>query len=145
MKNLIIRRLNENDADDISRILKAITKDSGTLDYRLVIKEEVKKKDGISFVAEVDGKVVGYMITYVLYGGFGLEKNAWIRLFGVDPKYMGEGIGKSMAGEVFKAFEKINVKHIFTSVKWDSTDLLSFFKSLGFDSSKFVNLVKILD
>ena len=145
MKNIIIRRLKEDDAEDISRILKSITKDPGTLDYKSVIKEEVKKKDGISFVAEVEGKVIGYMITYVLYGGFGLEKNAWIRLFGVDPKYMGEGIGKKMAGEVFKAFEKINVTHIFTSVKWDSTDLLSFFKSLGFDRSKFINLVKILD
>jgi ribosomal protein S18 acetylase RimI-like enzyme len=89
--------------------------------------------------------VVGFLITYILYGGFGLEKSAWIGLFGVDPKYMGQGIGKRMAGEVFDVFRKLNIGNIFTSVKWDSTDLLSFFKSLGFDRSNFINLEKILD
>ncbi len=85
------------------------------------------------------------MITYIIYGGFGLEKSAWVGLFGVDPKYMGRGIGKMLAREVFDVFRKIDVKNVFTSVKWDSTDLLSFFKSLGFGRCDFINLEKILD
>ncbi len=145
MKNLLIRRLEPGDADDICRIQKAIAKDLGTIDYHRVVEEEAKREDRVSFVAELDGKVVGFLITYILYGGFGLEKSAWIGLFGVDPKYMGQGIGKRMAGEVFDVFRKINIGNIFTSVKWDSTDLLSFFKSLGFDRSNFINLEKILD
>ncbi len=145
MENLLIRRLESGDADDICRIQKAIAEELGTIDYRRVVEEEAKREDRVSFVAELDGKVVGFLITYILYGGFGLEKSAWIGLFGVDPKYMGQGIGKRMAGEVFDVFRKLNIGNIFTSVKWDSTDLLSFFKSLGFDRSNFINLEKILD
>ena len=145
MNNLIIRRLELRDADDISRIQESITKKLGAINYQKIVKEEAAKEDRVSLVAELDGKVVGFMITYILYGAFGLEKSAWIGFFGVDPKYMGQGIGQSMAKEVLDEFRHINIKTIFTSVKWDSTDLLSFFKSLGFDRSNFINLEKILD
>jgi len=145
VEKLLIRRLEARDADDISRIQEAITKQPGTIDYHTVVEPEARKEDGVSFVAELDGKVVGYMITYIIYGGFGLEKSAWVGLFGVDPKYMGRGIGKMLAREVFDVFRKIDVKNVFTSVKWDSTDLLSFFKSLGFGRCDFINLEKILD
>ena len=145
MANLVIRRLEARDADDISRIQQAITKEPSTIDYHRVVEEEAKKDDRVSFVAELDGTVVGYMITYIIYGGFGLEKSAWIGLFGVEPKYMGTGIGKRMAREVFDVFRRIDIRNVFTSVMWDSTDLLSFFKSLGFDRCNFINLKKTLD
>ena len=145
MENLVIRRLEARDADDISRIQEAITKEPSTIDYHRVVEEEAKKDDRVSFVAELDGKVVGYMITYIIYGGFGLEKSAWIGLFGVEPKHMGTGIGKRLAKEIFDVITERGIKNIFTSVMWDSTDLLSFFKSLGFDRCEFINLKKTLD
>ncbi|UCE39438.1 MAG: GNAT family N-acetyltransferase, partial [Thermoplasmata archaeon] len=85
MERLLIRRLGERDLTDISKILKAITEKRGIIDYRRAVEEEVKNKNRVSFVAELDNKVVGFLITYILYGGFGLEKSAWIGLFGVDP------------------------------------------------------------
>ena len=145
MKNLLIRRLEPGDADDISRIQKAIAEDLGTIDYGRVVEEEAKREDRVSFVAELDGAVVGYMITYIIYGGFGLEKSAWIGAFGVEPKHMGSGIGKRLAKEIFDVITERGIKNIFTSVRWDSTDLLSFFKSLGFDRCEFINLKKIID
>jgi len=145
VENLLIRRLEARDADDISRIQEAITKQPVAIDYRTVVEAEARKEDRVSFVAELDGKVVGYMVTYIMYGGFGLEKSAWVGLFGVDPRYMGRGIGKMLAREVFDVFRKIDVRNVFTSVKWDSTDLLSFFKTLGFRRCDFINLEKTLD
>ena len=32
------------------------------------------------------------------------------------------------------------LKEVFTTVRWDSSDLIAFFKSIGFDKSKFINL-----
>lgn len=145
MGNPLIRWLEARDADDISRIQRAITKGPRTIDYRTVVEAEARKEDRVSFVAELDGNVVGYMIAYIIYGGFGLEKSAWVGLFGVDPRYMGRGIGKMMAREVFKEFRKIGIRNVFTSVKWDSTDLLSFFKSVGFGRCDFIDLEKVLD
>ena len=145
MKDLLIRKLQIDDAESICRIQESITKEPITIDYRKVAEEEAKNKDGVSFVAELDGKVVGFMITYIIYGGFGLEKSAWIGVFGVEPKYMGSGIGKRLAKEIFDVITERGIKNIFTSVSWDSTDLLSFFKSLGFDRCEFINLKKIID
>ena len=145
MQNLIIRNLQIGDSEDISRIQESITKEKSTIDYDKIVQEEIKKDNSVNFVAELDGKVVGFIITYLLHGGFGLEKSAWIGLFGVEPKYMGSGIGKRMAKKVFDELTKRNIKNVFTSVKWDSVDLLSFFKSLGFNRSAFINLKKVID
>jgi ribosomal protein S18 acetylase RimI-like enzyme len=145
LENLLIRRLETRDADDIARIREAITKEPCTGEYIRFVEEEAEKKDRVSFVAEFNGRVVGYMIAYIIYGGFGLEKSGWIEVFGVDPKHMGKGIGQRLAKEIFDVLVGLDIKNIFTSVQWDSTDLLSFFKSLGFDRCEFINLKKIID
>ena len=142
---MLIRRLKIEDADDITRIHAAITQSPVKIDYKRVIKERVGKADEASYVAEVKGKVVGYMISYIFYGGFGIEDSAWIAMFGVDPKFMGQGIGKKLAEEIFDFYKAKGITQIYTSVRWDSTDLLSFFKTLGFDRSDFINLRKRLD
>ncbi|MFO8163267.1 MAG: N-acetyltransferase family protein [Thermodesulfobacteriota bacterium] len=145
MQNLIIRYLEIGDAEDISRIQESITKEPSTIDYHKIIEEEVKKDNRVNFVAEFNGKVIGYMIAYIIYGGFGLEKSAWLAVFGVDPKYMGMGIGQKLARKTFDVLQGMDIQNIFTSVRWDSTDLLSFFKSLGFNRCEFINLKKIMD
>ena len=145
LNDLLIRRLRPEDADAISLIQEAITKESGRIDYHRIVEEDARKEDRLSFVAEVDGKVIGYMIAYVIQGGFGLKKSTWIGFFGVDPKHMGSSIGKRLAAEILRVSREMGITNVFTSVRWDSTDLLSFFKSLGFGRSNFINLEKILD
>ena len=145
LENLLIRKIKIEDADDIARIQAAITKAPAEIDFRQIIDEQVRKNEDASFVAEINGKIAGYMISYIVYGGFGLEKSAWIATLGVDSKFMGQGIGKRLAEEIFSVYRDMGIKYIFTSVRWDSADLLSFFKTLGFDRSNFINLRKDLD
>lgn len=145
MQNLIIRYLEIGDAEDISRIQGSITKEASFIDYHKIVREDIKKDNRVSFVAELNGKVIGYMIAYIIYGGFGLEKSAWLAVFGVEPKYMGKGIGQKLASKTFEVLREMDIQNVFTSVRWDSTDLLSFFKSLGFNRCEFINLKKIID
>jgi ribosomal protein S18 acetylase RimI-like enzyme len=145
VEKVLVRKLKIEDAEDITRIHAAITQSPVQIDYKRVIKERVGKVDEASYVAEVKGKVVGYMISYIFYGGFGIEDSAWIAMFGIDPKFMGQGIGKELAKEIFSFYKEKGVRNIYTSVRWDSTDILSFFKTLGFDRSNFINLRKTLE
>jgi len=145
LEKMNIRRIKIEDADDISSIQIAITKSAEKIDFTQIIEEQVRKNEDVSFVAEIDGRVVGYMISYIVYSGFGLEKSAWIANLGVDPRFMGQGIGKRLADEILVVYRERGIKHIFTTVLWDSVDLLSFFKTLGFDRSNFINLRKELD
>ena len=145
MPKVTVRRMKKTDADGVRKIDAAITLKPSEFDFERLIGEEVKRTDDASFVAVIDGKVVGYMVSYITSGNFGTDRCAWIARFGVEPKYMGQSVGQSMAKSVFKFYKAKGIKTVYTSVKWDSTDLLSFFKTLGFDRSDFINLRKSLD
>lgn len=145
MKNCIIRRLRPEDADDINQISAAITNIPPEYDFKRMIEDQAIRSEDASFVAEMDGKVVGYVIISILSGIFGIKRSAWISLLGVQPRLMGQRIGERLAEEGFKYCRFQGIKDIYTTVRWDSTDLLSFFKTLGFDRSNFINLRKILE
>ena len=144
MATIIIRKLKTEDAKDISKISEAISPGQEKPDFTQIVKQQTQENENASFVAESDGEVVGYMISYSLSGSFGIEKSAWVAMFGVNPKFMGQGVGQMLAEEVFKFHKEKGIKDIYTSVRWDSTDLLSFFKTLDFDKSNFINLRKTL-
>ena len=141
----LIREIRSKDSDQLSRIQSSITQTAVAIDFKKIVEDVAKNDEEAAFVAELDGEVVGYMITYILLSGFGIEKSAWIAMFGVDPRFMGQGIGKKLAEVVFEFYRRKGINNIHTSVMWDSTDLLSFFKTLGFDRSEFINLRKELE
>ena len=144
MEDVVIRRLKKEDAEEIGRIDAVITKRPLEDDFRKMVAELAKNSGNMSYVAEYKGKIVGYMITYLLSGGFGMDKSAWIATLGVEPKLMGQGIGKTLAKKIFDYYKEKGIQNIYTSVRWDSTDLLSYFKTLGFDRSSYINLSKII-
>lgn len=144
MTDVQIRRLRKEDAAAVARIDEAITKTPSRLDFERIAGEEVERETDASFVALINQKVVGFMISYITSGNFGADQCAWIAMFGVDPKYMGQGIGIWLAEEIFQYYKEKGISKIYTSVRWDSTDILSFFKTLGFERSDFINLRKIL-
>ena len=134
--------MKKTDAEAIGKIDAAITKVPSQLDFKQIVSEEIKRAVDTSYVAEIKGKVVGFMISYMTYGNFGADRCAWIAMLGVDPKLMGQGIGKRLAEEIFRVYKEKGVTEVFTSVRWDATDILSFFKTLGFERSNFINLWK---
>ena len=145
MDNFQIRRLKVEDAEVIGQIYAAITRRPVEPDFKSVVEEHARSGEEACFVAEHQGKVVGFMISYILTAGFGEAKSAWIATLGVDPNFMGQGIGASLAQKIFKIYKAAGIENVYTTVRWDSTDLLSFFKTLGFDRSKFINLRKVID
>ncbi len=144
MENIRIRELQAADTDDIAGIYGSIVRKPVDVEFTALVAKHARSESDICFVAELDGRVIGFMISYILTFGFGIEKSAWIATLGVDPEYMGQGIGDRLAREIFTLYKQMGIHRVYTSVRWDSTDLLSFFKTLGFDRSKFINLKKDL-
>ena len=137
---LEIRQLNEEELEMVVRIQEAITQKPVSQEWRNLLKLNFSKPEGIDLVAVRDGEVVGYMHAQVRRGDFGLEKSGWIEMFGVAPKVMGEGVGRALADASMKELEKRGIKDIYTAVRWDSGDILAFFKKIGFNLSDFINL-----
>lgn len=140
-----IREITLNDAGAIQNIREAISEDDGDVNFTKIIEQQMHEgASKSSLVAEINNAVVGYMISTGLYAGFGIKKSAWIMDIGVHPDYMGQGIGLKLGRKICEVYKEKGIKNIYSSVLWDSTDVLSFFKKLGFERSEFINLKKKL-
>jgi ribosomal protein S18 acetylase RimI-like enzyme len=144
LENLHIRKLKKEDAEEVGRIYAAITRKPVGPDFKRVVADHVDRENSACFGAEINGRLVGFMISYILTAGFGMTQSAWIPTLGVSPDYMGQGIGAALAQKIFDFYRTRGIENVYTSVRWDSTDMLSFFKTLGFDRSNFINLRKVL-
>ncbi|MFH1090767.1 MAG: GNAT family N-acetyltransferase [Pseudomonadota bacterium] len=122
------------------RIQEAIVQRSVAPNWINLVKLHLAKHEAVSLVAELKGEVIGFFFGQVKHGDFGLEHSGWIEMFGVNPKVMGQGVGRALAQAAFSRFRELGVKDIYTAVRWDYGDILAFFKSIGFNLSDFINL-----
>jgi GNAT superfamily N-acetyltransferase len=96
--------------------------------------------------AEIDGKLVGFVFAEIRYWEFGRgERSGWIKVLGVDPEYQGSGIGRKLGENLLAHFKRKNVTKIRTLVNWFEGNLISYFKSLGFDVLNMIPLEKELE
>jgi len=104
--------------------------------------ELVEKRSQISsLVAELDGKVIGFIIGGVSRWEYGVPENiGWIDTIGVDPDYQKMGIAKILFAEMTDKLKKMGVDTINTFVTRRDWVLLKFFKSLGFQKGDMINL-----
>ncbi len=94
-----------------------------------------------SLVAEIEGKVIGFILGDVSGWEFGVPDNiGMIETVGVDPKYQRRGIARLLAEELIRSFRLNGVQKISTLVEWDDWDLLQFFHALGFERGQRINL-----
>ena len=144
-KGIRIRNIKAEDLPQIVAIQESIIQKKVSKKWIQTVKDHLQRQEGTGFVALKDAQVVGFIIGEIKGEGFGLEQSGWIEVVEVHPKQMGIGIGRALADRLFDFFKKKGIHDIYTTVRWDAGDMLSFFKSLGFDRSTFINLRKHLD
>ena len=94
-----------------------------------------------SLVAELNGKVIGFILGDVSGWEFGVPDNTGtIETVGVDPAYQRRGIARLLAEELIKSFKLNGVQKINTLVEWGDWDLLQFFHTMGFRRGQRINL-----
>lgn len=98
-----------------------------------------------SVVAEMGGKVVGFMLGEVRSGEFGLEEpTGWIEVLGVDPDARGKALGRRMAEAMLEHFRAQGAHSVRTLVDENQEELLSFFRSVGFEAGSQRAFVRAL-
>ena len=147
-----IRMLGMDDLEDILRIEE---KRERELDLKTTERMEHLKKTAIYHLqqddpllnlgAEIDGKLVGFVFAEIRLWEFGRgEKTGWIKVLGVDPEYQGRGIGRKLGETLLGHFKRKNINKVRTLVDWYEGDLISYFKSLGFNILNMIPLEKEL-
>ena len=140
---LEIRTLQQKDFDAVVAIDENVFNHSRPEYYEAKFTQALNKKDHIvaSFVAETDGKVVGFVMSELFVGEYGIpDTTAQLDTIGVDPDYQGKGVSRQLMEAFISHLRKAGVEKVTTLVDWNDWQLTRFFSKVGFEPAKKINL-----
>ncbi len=140
-----IRPLTELDIEAVTRIDERVT---GR--YRPDVWEQrvvyyIRRDPDSSQVAELGGKVVGFMLGEVRGGEFGLEEpTGWVEFFGVDPDARGRDLGRKLVDALLGHFRGQGAHIARTVVAARDKEIDGFLRAMGFTDAPLTALEKRL-
>ena len=140
--SVTVRRMRTQDAEAVLRIDEKITGRPHEAQWESKIIEHLSNNPLGCLVAEVGGKVVGFILGDIRGWEFAIPKSGWIEIVGVDPAYHGKGVARALIEKLHVYFRNHNVERVMTMVNWNDGGLVSFFRALGFERSEFIILEK---
>lgn len=77
------------------------------------------------------GRIVGYAAGEVRIG-FGMRRPAaWVEAFGIDLEERGQGVGRTLLGDLLRRAAALGADHVYTLVPVHDRVLAPFFRELG--------------
>jgi predicted N-acetyltransferase YhbS len=141
LENVKIRLLKREDLDAIVEIDEKVLGERRRDHWERKLETRNSNASQASFVAEVNGRVVGFILGDVSGWEFGVPDTiGWIDTIGVDPIFQKQGLASALARELVKNLRTLGVKTIYTLVSWKDWDLLQFFHAMGFTRGDMINL-----
>lgn len=140
---LRIRRLAPGDLSAVARIDAHHTGERKTAYWRSLLRaflEARGRKTRVGLVAEMEGRVVGYLLGEVRAFEFGSPPCGWIFAVGVDPARLRRGIASALLAEACRTFGAEGINTVRTMVRRNEVPVLSFFRSSGFAGGAYVQL-----
>lgn len=133
-----VRSLNAEDLDGVLAVDRKITgQDRRTYFVRKLAETLEESGVRVSLAAELDGRIVGFIMARVDFGEFGrTEPEAVIDTIGVHPDYTHREVGRAMLSQLLANLAGLQVERVRTLVDWDQFDLLAFLARCGFHPAK---------
>ncbi|HMI30307.1 MAG TPA: N-acetyltransferase [Candidatus Limnocylindrales bacterium] len=101
----------------------------------------LRRDPDASQVAEMGNKVVGFMLSDLRGGEFGLEETSgWIERFGVDPDFQGRSIGRRLFEAVVQHLKSQGATTVRTLVEKGDSELATFLRAVGFKDAPLAAL-----
>jgi N-acetylglutamate synthase-like GNAT family acetyltransferase len=138
-----MRVMRREDLDAVVALDALVAKSERREYYQRKIESVVSNPHNIntSLVAEVDGKIVGFIMGDVYFGEYGIpETSATIDTLGVHPDYQNHGVASDLMDQFLTNMKGVGVKRVYTLVNWDDFALERFFARHKFQPSKRINL-----
>jgi GNAT superfamily N-acetyltransferase len=131
---LPVRSMTEKDLPAIIRLDRKITGRDRTA-YLARKACEVLNQSAIrvSLVAEVDGRLAGFLMARVDFGEFGrTEPTAILDTIGVDPARARQRVGRALLEQLLLNLRYLRAERVLTEVEWNHLPLLGFLGRTGF-------------
>jgi len=123
MRNLLVREFREEDLHSILKIEEESFSDPWS--GRSFLKE-AELPFSRFLVAEEGGKVVGYLIAWVV------GKTCDINKIAVLPSFRRRGVGKELLKKLLEVLKEEGVEEIFLEVRESNVPAIKLYESLGF-------------
>lgn len=101
--------------------------------------------DRCFLVAEFDKRVVGFIVGEVRAWEFGSPPCGWVFATAVSPDVRQMRIGQRLFEEISKCLKQSGVRTVRTMADRDNNLLLSFFRSMGLRTGRYIELEMALD
>jgi ribosomal protein S18 acetylase RimI-like enzyme len=109
-------------------------------------KEMVASQQGgpldLSFIAEVEGYLAGFILARLEYQGFPINEVAVIHSMAVAPKFQGRGVSRLLIDKLHNECKAKGIPTIRILIPQDDNKLIELFKHLGFSLSNYLNFDK---
>jgi ribosomal protein S18 acetylase RimI-like enzyme len=142
-----IRKATANDFDAVVALdLDGVTEEKPAY-WRSIFDRYVTidRDGGFFLVAEIRGEVVGFIVGEIRAWEFGSPPCGWVFALSVSTEHREIGVGQIMLQEMCQRLQKAGVTTVRTMVDRENKLTLSFFRSQGLRTGRYVELEKLLD
>ncbi len=152
---LNIRPLQSSDYPAVASIEKAVLEEYGQYLRRTGQRDEVQSgirpayfdhyvRNKSSFVALVDGEVVGYVLSQPMFFVDGERKTLWLDYIAIKPRFRRKGVGSSLMSRVERWATHHGCNVLYTNLNPNNAASKRLLDRKGFTVSKWMKAVKEL-
>jgi GNAT superfamily N-acetyltransferase len=140
--DISVRAVEPSDLDAIIRIDEKLSGQTRKEYWQRRLDIAALRPPWMSLVAEMDGRLVGFLFGWVGESEFGISRpTGWVDLIGVDPPYRGRGVGQSMVDRFVQSGSELRaVESIATLIDLGQADVREFFVRLGFHHGPMIQM-----
>jgi len=136
---IMIRRMVEEDIPIVKVIDRSLSGSQRAISWPVAAEVEAEVyRPALSFVAEKDRVVVGFLLGDIRGAEFGKDIKGWIDMMGVHPNYQRLGIGRRLV-ETFCEVCEQNKVDVEVLLREDDEQMKRFFGTLDFCRGNIVS------
>lgn len=139
-----IRPMEPVDIDAVLAIDKKISGVRRAVSFTDLITGDLGGVLDLSFVAEADGHIAGFILARRAYVGEPVAEAGLIQILGVDPDYQRQGIATKMVESLLETSQAKKLKAIQIMVNESDSQLQAFFAHMGFKRGQLIDYTKTL-
>jgi ribosomal protein S18 acetylase RimI-like enzyme len=137
-----IRRMVDEDMPKVKVIDRSLSGSQRSISWQVEAEAEAEVyRPALSFVAELDGVVVGFLLGDIRGVEYGKDVKGWIDMMGVHPKYQHLGIGRRLVGTFCDVCDR-NKVDVEVLLREGDEPLKRFFTSMNFRRGDMVNFMR---
>jgi GNAT superfamily N-acetyltransferase len=140
-----IRPMNRSDIHSILILDRKIGKGRGLLSYKDMAATDPGGPLDLSFIAEIEGKVIGFIMTRLAYIMIPFTEVCIIQGMLIDSEYQGHGIGSKLLDGLLDHCQAEGINTIRALIPERNKELRHFIEAHGFHRSTIINYDKTFE